>query len=516
MKRFVVIVLAVAGIAAAQSHRWAYRYNGPHGTGSNTDVHAMCETSDGVLLCGTGLNGTNQGALLVEVASNGSESWVGFLDSVLPYAMCRAQGGGAIVAGARLARNLDWYNDATIVGVTVGAGEAWRYDFDYSSPYSSEEVDYVTQAPGGNIYALGYANNSLCFWALNSSGGLLDREELQGPDSVNLLPAAICCSPSNDVYFAGTYLHNGYFNILVAKYVPGGGGWVTLFDGYGLDNSVAQMTVNPAGGVIVVGLTHSDNQTTKLMALNLSELNGDVVWSRAYSYAGLTDQARAVACDPQGNVYITGGSADSTTGTGFLVLSLTNTDSLRWVDRYSGPNASDDYGMAIDFDHDGNVIAMGNSKSSSYNWDFCAVSLTPSGTRRWAHRYDAGDNEWVNCGLVAGDSNVYIGGTGIVTGYQTQMLLESVDPATGIAEAPPARPKLELLSSPVVRNGVMRFELSAPARLAVYDASGARRMSWSSSGGLETRDVSGLAAGTYVLTAKTRGGRASRKAVLTR
>ena len=103
-----------------------------------------------------------------------------------------------------------------------------------------------------------------------------------------------------------------------------------------------------------------------------------------------------------------------------------------------------------------------------------------------------------------------------MTGYQTQMLLESVDPATGIAEAPSARPKLELLSSPVVRNGVMRFELSAPARLALYDAGGARRMSWSSSGGLETRDVSGLAAGTYVLLAETRGGRADRKVVLAR
>lgn len=501
MKKSVFVLVALAALAAGQTHRWAYRYNGPHGDIGDM-VNYMHETSGGsILLGGRGIDNGLSCALLVEVSPAGAETWVGVLDSVIPWAMCRAQGGRAIVAGERLATwdgdGNPWNNDATIVCVTVGSGEAWRYSFDYSTPSSNEDVLRVIQAQSGNVYAIGTVNNSLCFWALDGSNGdLLDRVEMTGPGGASLLAGDICCSPGGEVYFSGQYLDGSNFNVLVQKYEPGGTGWATIYDGHGFDDYAPRIAVSPAGGVIVAGYTKVDNSTSNLLVVNLSPLTGNREWTYEYSFAGLGDLARDLAFDDAGNIYVTGGSTSQTTGPDFVVLSLTNGGQERWVDRYAGPTFSDDYGMAIDVGGDGNIYAFGNSKGTGYNWDFCAVSLTPTGERRWVHRYDAGDDEFVNpqCGLYAADGNIYIGGSGDGGVGGVQMLLESVNPAAGIADQ--GRTVARRVPGATIVRGTLRLG-SGPAALFAADGSKVRDLA------AGENDLGDVAPGAYVVRTGT-------------
>jgi hypothetical protein len=500
VRKALFALFALAALAAGQTHRWAYRYSGEHGVGISDAVNFLHETSGGsILLCGGGIDNGLSCALLVEVSTAGTETWVGVLDSVIPYAMCRAQGGRAIVAGQRLAEwdgdRAPWSNDATIVCVTPGGGEVWRYDFDHPDPHSVEEVWKVIQAPNGNVYAIGKVDNSLCLWALDgATGGLLDRVEMLGPGSVNLSPLGLCCSPAGEVYFSGRYLADNW-NMLVQKYQAGGSGWATIYDGHGYDDEAPLLAVSPAGGVIMAGYTKIDNSISKLVVANLSPLTGNREWTYEYSFNNQTDIARGMAFDAVGNIYVTGGSAAQTTAQDFVVLSLSNAGQERWVDRYSGPTMSDDYGMAIDVGEDGNVYAIGNSQGTGYNWDFCAVSLTPEGSRRWVHRYDAGGNEWVNtaCGLYASDGNVYIGGSGADGSGGGQMLLESVDPAAGIAEQ--GKTVVPRLPGATVARGRLRLVTDA----VMFAADGRRARDLVAG----ENDISGVAPGAYIVRTGT-------------
>jgi hypothetical protein len=491
-----LLFVLLAALAAGQTHRWEYRYNGPHGLGVGDAANCMVETSNGnVLLCGTGVSNGVQCALLVEVSQSGTETWVGVLDSVIPYAVCRGTGGRVVVAGKRIAgtdKEHDlFYDDATIVCVTVGGSEAWRYDYDFPDPASIEEVLRVIQAPNGNVYAIGRADNTLCLWALDgATGGLLDRAEMTGPGGVNLQARDVCCSQSSEVYCSSTYLTSGQFNVLVEKYQAGGGGWATIYDGYGFDDDAPRLAASPGGGVVLAGATKTSNSTTKLLVANLNPLSGNREWTYEYSFDNRTDYAYDLAFDGVGNIYVAGASIGPSGNRDFLVLSLTNGGQERWIDRYIGPTG-DDYGMAVDVGGDGNIYAIGNSQSANWNWDFCAVSLTPAGQRRWVHRYDAGRAEWVNlyCGYYGMDGNVYIGGSGDDGAGSTQMLLESVDPATGIAERGDVAARRP--AGATVCRGSLRLE--RPAELFAGDG---RRAASLVAG---TNRLDELAPGAYVL-----------------
>lgn len=504
MRRTVLSVVVLAAVALAQTHRWAYRYSGVHGQNITDAADLLIETSNNTILAGSiGLNGNIYGTLLVELSAGGSEASVAFLDSVSPHAMCRGAGGRAFVAGER---DADWDDspgfsrtDATVVCVSVGGGELWRFDYDHPWVFSYEEFNHVAQAPNGNVVALGWCvtnGEATCYLLSGSNGSVIDAVYTFGPDSAHLLPAALCTGPSSEYYWAGEYIASpGNTDIMITRHEASGGvGWFGGYDGHGFDDHVEKMAVSPAGGLIVVGTTNTAPNNTSLWVMSLSTVTGNRQWTYEYSHSGMGDEAFDMTFDGAGNIYVTGSSIDPTTARDFLVLSLTSAGQERWVRRYVGPVASDDYGYAIDIDNDGNVVAMGNSKGSSWNWDFCAVILSPDGVQRGVYRFDAGSTEFMRlrAGFCGADGNAYMGGAGVESGGSgTQILVTSFNPAVGVEEpgqAPaPRRPQ------PATRaRGVLQFEGSAGE---LFDASG-RRVAALRPG---ANDVSRLASGAYIL-----------------
>ncbi|MEO0086303.1 MAG: hypothetical protein ABIK37_06710 [candidate division WOR-3 bacterium] len=505
MKKGVLTLAALVAVALCQTHRWAYRYNGVHGQNMNDAADLMVETSNNTILTGTfGKNGTLYGTLLVELSPAGNEASVEFIDSVAPYAMCRGTGGRVFVAGAR---DAEWDSkggfsrtDATVVCATVGGGEIWRHNYDHPQSFTYENFSHVAQAPNGNVIALGWCQSVgelTCYLLNGANGAVIDAVYTYAPDSTNLIPAALCTGPSSEYYWAGEYIAGpSNCDFMITRHEASGAvSWFGGYDGHGFDDHVEKMVVSPAGGLIVVGTTNTALNSTSLWVLSLSTTTGNRQWAYEYSYSGMGDQAFDVTFDGAGNIFVTGASIDATTARDFLVLSLTSAGQERWVHRYVGPSGSDDYGYAIDIDNSGNVVAMGNSNNTSYNWDFCAVILSPDGARRGVYRFDDGSNEFMRLrsGFCGADGNVYMGGAGVEAGGSgSQILIESFDPAVGIAEERSA--ERHGAAQATVARGVLRM---GEAEGTLYDVNGGRVRQLRRG----DNDIRGLAPGVYLLSA---------------
>lgn len=143
------------------------------------------------------------------------------------------------------------------------------------------------------------------------------------------------------------------------------------------------------------------------------------------------DWAYSIVHGRDGNLYATGFSEGTGTGRDFTVLSLTPTDSLRWVYRYNGPANGPDWGNAVVYGQDGNIYAAGVSAGPGTAQDFTVVSLTSDGRERWVYRVDgAGHSHDEAAAIVYGeDGHVYAAGVTTGVGSAADLTVVSLDSA---------------------------------------------------------------------------------------
>jgi hypothetical protein len=145
------------------------------------------------------------------------------------------------------------------------------------------------------------------------------------------------------------------------------------------------------------------------------------------------DWAYSVVYGTDGNVYATGFSESTATGRDFTVISLTSTDSLRWVYRYNGPGNGTDWGNAIVYGQDGNVYAAGVSAGTGTAEDFTVISLTADGAERWIYRVDGAAHSRDEAVSIAygQDGNVHAAGVTTGSGSSQDLTVVSLDTAGG-------------------------------------------------------------------------------------
>jgi len=131
------------------------------------------------------------------------------------------------------------------------------------------------------------------------------------------------------------------------------------------------------GGSLTFGGTY-DYLTVKLNA------SGAVQWSRVYDGpARGTDQAREVAVDATGNVYVSGSSYGQ--GFDWATLKYSPTGTLLWERRLTGPGAFDDGVVDLERDSAGNLVITGTTQRTGDGQtnDITTVKYDPTGTELW-------------------------------------------------------------------------------------------------------------------------------------
>jgi len=155
-------------------------------------------------------------------------------------------------------------------------------------------------------------------------------------------------------------------------------------------------------------------------AVLLPESQGLDKWPARYNGPGNgDDEARALAVDAQGNVYVTGHSAGVGSDDDYATIKYSPTGQRLWARRYNGPGNGEDHAYALAVDDEGNVYVTGESMGVSppdppYDrFDYATIKYSPTGERLWTRCYNGPGNGWDGANALALDAQ----GNVHVTGY---------------------------------------------------------------------------------------------------
>ncbi len=294
----------------------------------------------------------------------------------------------------------------------------------YSLPGRSRDEAYaIAVDDSNNVYVTGYSSGSGTSYdyatiKYDSSGNELWVMRYNGPGNGNDHAIALAVDGSGNVYVTGWSFSSGtYDDYATIKYYPDGDtAWVRRYNGptNGWDQARA-IAVDGSGNVYVTGSsigsgTGSDYATIKYYP------NGDTAWVRRYNGPGNSDEGvKAIAVDCSGNVYVTGESYDSGTYDDFATIKYYPNGDTAWVRRYNGPDNWYDGAYAVAADDSGNVYVTGWSMGTSY--DYLTIKYGPNGDELWVQRYNGSANsaDWAYAMALDGSCNIYVTGWSIGT-----------------------------------------------------------------------------------------------------
>lgn len=197
--------------------------------------------------------------------------------------------------------------------------------------------------------------------------------------------------------------------------------WVALYNGGGIpfQESDHLIATDGSGNVYVVANTGSEADsnyaTIKYDSLGVEQ------WVRTYGGPGDgEDVAKAIATDAGGNVYVTGGSEGSGTGRDYATIKYNTLGVEQWVQRYNGPANTHDRAFSIAVDTSGNVYVTGESDGSGTGTDFATVKYSSGGVEQWVRRYNGtgNSNDFGQRVRTDASGNAYV--TGAATGAGTE------------------------------------------------------------------------------------------------
>ena len=188
--------------------------------------------------------------------------------------------------------------------------------------------------------------------------------------------------------------------------------WMAVYNGpSGSIDSVRNLAADDVGNVYVTG---SSTSSTLLDYTTLKySSSGVLLWEARYDGpAHYRDDARWMAIDNSGNVYVTGSSRSGVqAGTeDFATVKYDANGIQQWAVRYDGPESSVDVGVKVAVDNSGNVYVAGYSYGNEI--DYATIKYNSDGVQQWVARYNGpGNSQDAPTGLAVDNSgNVFVTG----------------------------------------------------------------------------------------------------------
>lgn len=191
----------------------------------------------------------------------------------------------------------------------------------WSAEYQARANDVynaVATAPGNVVYAAGHAKSRasgrtglLLLAKYVDAGSTSTREWVRTLQMNGAGADEVAVDARGNVIVAGTsnLAQVGRSNIVVLKYSPAGAlKWRAVYDGAEhRDDYVTDLALDARGNALVVGASYGKGTGRDYVTLKV-RANGTRAWARRYAGPDFYDEARSVAVDPAGSVYVTGDS----------------------------------------------------------------------------------------------------------------------------------------------------------------------------------------------------------------
>jgi hypothetical protein len=169
----------------------------------------------------------------------------------------------------------------------------------------------------------------------------------------------------------------------------------------------------------------------------LSKTSNTGVLQWAVQYDGLAnyhDMATDVYVDASNNVYITGVVVNDTVNhySDCITIKYNSSGVQQWVATYNGTGSMFDAGAKVIEDGSGNVYVCGGTYNSSLNKDYLVIKYNSSGTQQWAVEYNGTanlDDAAVKVGIASG--KLVVLGVSQATGTTYKPLTLQMNLSTG-------------------------------------------------------------------------------------
>ncbi len=240
----------------------------------------------------------------------------------------------------------------------------------------------------GNVYVAGtsYAGsvgvNDLLTVKYNSLGVQQWEKRYDGAAGGYDYAGGMTVDNAGNVYVTGASYETINQDYVTLKYNTGGTQlWKKTYNGPGNGYDIAHaIAVDNSGNVYVTGESQSAEYKTDYRTIKYNP-SGVQQWTTSYDgTAKDNDGANTIAVDGGGNVYITGYINGIIDNWNIASVKYSAAGARQWVKTYDGPGHKSDVGIAIGVDLNGNVYVGGTSAGSSSGSDFVMIKYGPSTT----------------------------------------------------------------------------------------------------------------------------------------
>jgi len=314
-----------------------------------------------------------------------------------------------------ISTGLDWDSryDARRNGHDVATGAAFDDAGNvYVTGRSEDSLSKQSDIKHYNYYTIKYdKNRGRIKWGVryNSPGSGQDRA------------TGIAVDEAGYVYVTGFSYDGPNNDIVTIKYDPNNGNPVwpgVLTHGVGLGGEAAAIVVR-GGFVYVTGKSQVNDTGFDYITIKYGT-DGSFQWAQRYNNSPTDghDEAVALAVDAEGNVFVTGLSANESDND-YVTIKYDSDGNLDWEIRFDGGNGHDE-ATDIAVDLAGDIYVTGRSQVSVTNFDYYTIKYDNSGNLIWRARYNYADGV-DEAAAIAVDTagNVFVTGRseGTITGF---------------------------------------------------------------------------------------------------
>lgn len=408
--------------------QWQKRYSSP-GANSDKAEDMVMDASGNIYITGIGKGSSGSfDYITVKYNAAGVQQWIAEyngpgngMDEAHAITI-DASGNNVYVTGWSWGDSTTGFDYATVKYNAAGVKQ-WSVRYNNTGINGTDEAFDIGVDNSGNVYVAGSSEGSpgssaAAVIKYNASGIQQIVKRYTGSGGNNGANA-IHVSSSGNVYITG-YAYQGStsdYNFLTIRYNSSlTQKWAAQYNGPASKFDEARaMAVDASGNVYVTGCSQMSGSNNYDYSIVKYDSVGNPKWTRNYNGNGNDyDRANAIKLDVSGDIYMTGKSI----GPGMqledvLTLKYDKLGNLKWATRYNGPTSSYDEGKALFVDAAKNTYVTGFTHSAGFGNDYLTLKYDSTGVQKWVTTYNgtASNADQSSGVLVDNAGDIYITGS---------------------------------------------------------------------------------------------------------